>query len=151
MEVPLVDEGAEHECVAVHQVIDEVAGQLVVTVPRGHELDQCWLVPHSVQVDQTRGLPENEAVLVEGVGALLWRRGGMRTVDVLVLGPPRPRGPQLLLVDLAGLRLPPVPHLLPMPLLELHAVLRLVPVPHLLPMLLDGLLAASRLVVGAFG
>ena len=100
MEVPLVYEGAKHQRVAVHHVIDQVAGQLVVTVPRGHELALGWLPRVFVQIDTEGGLPENEAVLVEGVGALLWRRGGMRTVDVLVLGPPRPRGPQLVLVDL---------------------------------------------------
>ena len=130
MEVPLVDEGAKHERVAVHHV-EEEAGQLAVH--RGHEVAQGWLVAHSVQVDHAGGLPGPEAVMVEGMGAVLWRRGGMRTVDVLVLGPPRPRLPQLLLALLAGLRLVEVPHLLPLPLL----------------VLLDLLLAASRLVVGA--
>ena len=103
MEVPLVDEGAKHERVAVHHV-EEEAGQLV-TVPRGHEEALGWLVAHSVQVHNEGGLPGPEAVMVEGMGAVLWRRGGMRTVDVLVLGPPRPRLPQLLLALQAGLRL----------------------------------------------
>ena len=126
MEVPLVDEGAKHERVAVHHV-EEEAGQLV-TVPRGHEEALGWLVAHSVQVHNEGGLPGPEAVMVEGMGAVLWRRGGMRTVDVLVLGPPRPRLPQLLL-----------------PLL---AASRLVPLSHLLLVLLDLLLGGLRLVVG---